>query len=99
MGITSVKFVQTELQPVRRVIADANLDRFQHKKCLTKRNTSLNMGDFKVAQPIVGSSTLFRRPNFFCQYFFNETLWRIEFNKEKMLLDLIFCLKLSEILS
>ena len=31
MGIRGVQFFQTELKPVRRVSADANLKRFQHK--------------------------------------------------------------------
>ena len=52
MGITGVQFFQTELKPVRRVIADANLERFQHKVILARRKPTLNMGEFRVAQPI-----------------------------------------------
>ena len=52
MGITGVQFYQTELRPVRRANANANLDRFQHNVILARRKPTLNMGEFRVAQPI-----------------------------------------------
>ena len=52
LGITGVIFFQTELKPVRRVSADAHLKRFQHKVIQARRKPTLNMGEFRVAQPI-----------------------------------------------
>ena len=52
LGITGVLFFQTELKPVRKVSADANLKRFQHKVLKARRKPTLNMGEFRVAQTI-----------------------------------------------
>ena len=51
-GITGVQFFQTELKLVRRVSADANLKRFQNKILQARKQPTLNMGEFIVAQPI-----------------------------------------------
>ena len=61
MGITGVPFFQTELKPVRRVHADANLERFQHKVILARKKSTLNMDEFRVAQPIVMGMGVFHR--------------------------------------
>ena len=49
LGITGVQFYQTELRPVRRANANANLDRFQHNVILARRKPTLNMGEYWVA--------------------------------------------------
>ena len=48
-GITGVQFFWIELKPVRRV---ANQKRFQNKVHSARQNPTLNMGKFRVGQPI-----------------------------------------------
>ena len=55
LGITWVRFFRIELKPVRRVSADENLNRFQHKVLYARRKPTLSMGEFVVAQPIANS--------------------------------------------
>ena len=50
--ITGVQFFQTELKTVRKVSADANLKRFQHKILWARRKTTIYIGEYRVAQPI-----------------------------------------------
>ena len=50
--IIGAQFFQTELKPVRRVSAVANLKKFKHNFFKYYRKPTLNMGDFRVAQPI-----------------------------------------------
>ena len=49
-------FYQTQLKPVRRVSADANLKIFQQQVFQAWRKQALNMGEFRVAQPLVHCS-------------------------------------------
>ena len=51
-GDHRVLLICIELKPVRRVIADANLKRFQHKVFEARREPTLNIGELRVAQPI-----------------------------------------------
>ena len=50
LGIIGVQFFQTELEPVRRVSADANLKRFLAQS--TRKKPTLNMGEFRMVRPI-----------------------------------------------
>ena len=67
MGIIGVQFFQIELNPVRRVNANANMKRTQNKVLKARRKPTLNMCEFRVAQPIA-------RGIFFFTEFFKTSL-------------------------
>ena len=50
--LTGFQLFRKELTPVRKVSADVNLKRFQHKLLKASRKPTLNMGEFRVAEPI-----------------------------------------------
>ena len=49
--ITGVKFLQTELKPVRKVSADANLKRFHHKLLSARKKSTIQIDEYRVAKP------------------------------------------------
>ena len=53
--ITGVYFFQTELKLVRKVSADANLKRYQHKVLYARRKLTQNIGEFRVVEHIAHS--------------------------------------------
>ena len=52
MGITGAIFFKIEPKTVRRDSADAILKRFQHQVLSTGEKPTINMGQFRMAQPI-----------------------------------------------